>query len=151
MTPPAPRFRSVAATPLDVSDDELIELSDDLGIPALVKPEVRVPETPAPQATAPSQKLPQDEIAVVAAPTPAPKLKKRATSQKAMPSVDPVTGPSRRVSIDIPDQVAEQLRKRAFEERATARYFLLAGLKAIGFDIPDTELVRDARREEFRN
>ena len=136
MTPPAPRFRSVAATPLDVSDDELIELSDDLGIPALVRPEVRMPETPAPQA---------------AAPTPAPKLKKRATSQKAVPSVDPVTGPSRRVSIDIPDQVAEQLRKRAFEERATARYFLLAGLKAIGFDIPDTELVRDARREEFRN
>lgn len=151
MTAPAPKFRSVPATPLDVPDDELNQFSDDLGIPALIKPEPKVSETPSLASEAGARNSPVEAISALAAPAPAAKTKKRATTQKTAPSVDPLSGPNRRISIDIPPIIAEQLRRRAFEERATARFFLLSGLKAIGFEVPDSELVPDARREEFRN
>jgi hypothetical protein len=151
MTPPAPHFRRVAATPLDVDDEEILKLSDDLGIPALTKPESKVADVPAPTTPIESQKQPKERISASAAPTPAAAPKKRTTSQNSVPAVDPVAERTRRIAIDIPDSLAEQLRRRAFEDRSTARHLILCGLKAIGFDVPESELVPDARRAEYKN
>ncbi len=68
-----------------------------------------------------------------------------------MPIVDPATEVGKRNSIDVPISLAEELRRRAFEERASARHFILTGLKAIGFNVRDSELVPDARRSEYQN
>jgi hypothetical protein len=68
-----------------------------------------------------------------------------------VPVVDPVSDDVRRVSINVPAALAEELRRRAYEDRASARHFILSGLKAIGFNVPDNELVPDARLREYQN
>jgi len=150
MNRPAPQFRQVAATPLDVSDEEIMKLSDDLDIPVLVRPEKKS-EPPAPAIPAESQKPAVEKISAPAAPTLAATPRKRMTRQKTAPAVDPVSDDMRRVSINVPAALAEELRRRAFEERASARHFMLWALRRIGFNVPDSELVPDARLREYQN
>ncbi len=147
MTPPAPQFRPVAAAPLDVSDAEIIQLSDDLGIPALVKPEPKPSEAPAPAAAPELQNLPKEAILAPIVMPPAPASKKRVTAQKIAVAVEPDGEGTRRISVDMPIYLAEQIRRRVFEERTSARYYILTGLKALGFEVRDSDLVPDARRE----
>jgi hypothetical protein len=63
--------------------------------------------------------------------------------------------PEQRVSVakmrvDIPEYVFEQIKRRCFEENGTQPYYILKGLKAIGFDVNDEDLVPDRRKRGHR-
>jgi hypothetical protein len=146
MNAPAPKFRPVAAAPLDIDDDALMELNDDLGIPTLVKPEQKISDPPALPPESESQKAAKEKSAAISPRTLATPRKKRTTSQETTPSVDPVVEKTKRLPVEVPYYIHEQLRRRVFEERGTTvRYFVLKGLAATGFEILDEDLVPDGR------
>jgi hypothetical protein len=147
MTAPAPKFRSVAATPLDVSDDEIMQFSDDLGIPALVKPEPKVSEAPAPKIDAGAQISPVEKLSPSGGISAPPALKSRPHAENIAPAPDILEEDSERVSIEMPVYVADQLRRRSFEERSSKRYYILKALKAFGFEIHDSDIMTDGRRK----
>ncbi|MGD9726416.1 MAG: hypothetical protein AB7E70_03295 [Hyphomicrobiaceae bacterium] len=71
------------------------------------------------------------------APAPAPAAKPR-----------PQRSPTRNFTIDLPDYVIDALHARTVQTkpRCTVRSLVLQGLRAIGFDIKDIDMVPDARR-----
>ena len=146
MTPPAPQFRRVAAAPLDASDEELIRLSDDLGVPTLVKPEAKVRPAPAPKINATPPKLTEEKISRGAGRVTAPKRQERSSDEKKSPAWSAPRTEVERFSIEIPRYIGDQVRRKAFEQRCTARFVVLQVLKEAGFDIEERDLSPDGRR-----
>jgi len=141
MSKPTPVFRSIGQ-PLNVSDQALNEVVGKLGVPTMVKPET--PPAPASAvnhenpATAP---LSAGKEAV--APFPA--------SPAALPPkfgirTLPVRRPSEKITVELPDYLAAALRREGLERRTTARTLVIMGLKALGFEVEDQDLVPDGRR-----
>ncbi len=146
MTNPAPKFRQVSAKPIDASDEELFRLSEELGLPTLVKPVEQAPESPAPITGLRPE--PADGSDVPASQTTAAVRSRTAKKPKA-PAIER-TDASEKITIDIPAYVADQVRRRAFEERSSARYLVLQGLKKLGFDVDNADLVPNFRRTRSR-
>ena len=141
MSKPTPVFRSIGQ-PLNVSDQALNEVVGKLGVPTMVKPET--PPAPASAvnhenpATAP---LSAGKEAV--APFPA--------SPAALPPkfgirILPVRRPSEKITVELPDYLAAALRREGLERRTTARTLVIMGLKALGFEVEDQDLIPDGRR-----
>jgi hypothetical protein len=141
MSKPTPVFRSIGQ-PLNVSDKALNEVVGKLGVPTMVRPET--PPAPASAvnhdnpATAP---LSAGQEAV--APSPA--------SPAALPPkfgirTLPVRRPSEKITVELPDYLAAALRREGLERRTTARTLVIMGLKALGFEVEDQDLIPDGRR-----
>jgi hypothetical protein len=145
MTSSAPRFRQVSAQPIVASDEELLRLSGELGMPTL-KPVEQAAEPPAPAV----ENIPEHVSETAAAASKAP-VASRSRAQKTpkAPAIEP-TDASEKITIDIPAYVAEQVRRRAFEERSSARYVVLLGLKKLGIEVDSADLVPNFRRTRSR-
>ena len=48
--------------------------------------------------------------------------------------------------MELPAYLSDAVNIRAAQERASARYLVMKGLKAIGFEIDDADMAPDARR-----
>jgi hypothetical protein len=84
-------------------------------------------------------------------------LHRRVTLSTAgkLPSLTPVTAPPTRTEMVhltavIPLYVREDLRLRAAREKTSQRYLLLTGLRAIGIEVRDEDLVEDGRNRPRR-
>ena len=141
MSKPTPVFRSIGQ-PLNVSDQALNEVVGKLGVPTMVKPET--PPAPASAvnhenaATAP---LSAGKEAV--APSPASPV---SLPPKFGIRTLPVRRPSEKITVELPDYLAAALRREGLERRTTARTLVIMGLKALGFEVEDQDLVPDGRR-----
>jgi len=58
----------------------------------------------------------------------------------------PVRRPSEKITVELPDYLAAALRREGLERRTTARTLVIMGLKALGFEVEDQDLVPDGRR-----
>jgi hypothetical protein len=145
MTNPAPKFRQVSAQPITASDDELLRLSGELGMPTL-KPVERAADSRAPAIEKSPEPAAESDTVPSQAPTPA----RSRTEKKAKGPVVEKAEASEKITVDIPVYVAEQVRRRAFEERSSARYLVLQGLKKLGFEVDNADLVPNYRRTRSR-
>jgi len=121
-----------AITPrTDVSDEELAKFAASQGVRTLVKPVAQTPPV-APQ-------IAQDASKESPRTTPSgPSPEKQPAAKKIAPALS-------RLSVWIPADVHVALNIRAAEEKSSNQYFVLKGLKAIGFKIDDAHLVPDLR------
>ncbi len=142
MSKPAPIFRQIAA-PLDVPDDALNALGDKLGVPTMVRPE----QPPAP-VSAPGHEIPASQP---------PGASKFGTPAPHQPSPRPLVStrglrpePPRRITekitVELPDYLAAAVRREGLERRTTARTLVIMGLKALGFEVDEQDLIPDGRR-----
>ena len=137
-----PVFRKIGA-PLDVSDDALNALGDKLGVPTMVKP-----ETPPAPVNAVSHENP------AVAPLSAGKETMMAPFSSSPVSLPPKIGirteplrrPTEKITVELPDYLAAALRREGLERRTTARTLVVMGLKALGFEVEDQDLIPDGRR-----
>jgi len=132
MSKPAPVFRPIG--PLEVPDDALNALSEQLGVPNLVRPS----PTPAAKALA----VPASESAV-SPPAPAEPVVRAPAPEEALAPIEKLT-------IEIPAYLAQALRRDCAEKRVTNRYLVLLGLQAIGYGVEPADLVPDLRRPRYR-
>lgn len=66
-----------------------------------------------------------------------------APSPNAQPKSAPI---SRRVTLDVPEYVVDQLHHRALAGRCTTRHVIMMALKAAGIVINDQDMISDGRR-----
>ncbi len=133
-----PVFRQISA-PLDVSDDDLNALGERLGVPTMVKPQ----PPPAPGTASSGEnpaRVPQAPAQTAASP-PQPALP---------PPIDLRLKPPRRqtekITVELPTYLASALRRAGLERRTTARTLVIMGLKALGFEVDEQDLIPDGRR-----
>ena len=136
-----PVFRQIGA-PLDVSDDDLNALGDKLGVPTMMKPET----PPAPEIAVSGENPAHAPFSSVkAAVTPFP-----ASPVSLPPKIGirtlPVRRPTEKITVELPDYLAAALRREGLERRTTARTLVVMGLKALGFEVDDQDLIPDGRR-----
>jgi len=136
-----PVFRKISA-PLDVSDDDLHALGDKLGVPTMVKPETPPAPTIAVIREDPVHAPPSAGAAAVspfsASPVSLPpKFGIRTLSARR---------PTEKITVELPDYLAAALRREGLERRTTARTLVVMGLKALGFEVEDQDLIPDGRR-----
>jgi hypothetical protein len=55
--------------------------------------------------------------------------------------------PTRRMSLDLPVYVFEDIRQRALDGNCSARYVILKALRSAGIHIKDDDMAVDGRRE----
>ncbi len=142
MNKPVPKFRPIGGSaPLDVPDEELIALSNRLGVPSLVKP----PPSPAPNA---GEKPEPAAPSHAAQPPPSPL---RAAEPAAVARVETeVLPPPEKLTFEVPVYLMQALRRDCAERRVTQRYLILLGLQAIGYKIEPSDLVPDHRRPQHK-
>lgn len=140
-----PVFRQISA-PLDVSDDDLNALGDKLGVPTMVKPET----PPAPNTAATREHpAPAQYASGQSAPVPFPASAVSLPPKIGIKTV-PVRSPTEKITVELPDYLAAALRREVFERRTTARTLVIMGLKALGFEVDDQDLIPDGRRTRPR-
>ena len=56
--------------------------------------------------------------------------------------------PSRKFTVELPDYVIDAIQARTIQSKPkrTARYVVLEGLRAIGIQVDETDMVMDGRR-----
>ena len=136
-----PVFRQISA-PLDVSDDDLNALGDKLGVPTMVKPET----TPAPTIAVVRENPANASLSAgQTAATPF-----SASPVSLPPKIGirtlPVRPPTEKITVELPAYLAAALRREGLERRTTARTPVVMGLKALGFEVEDQDLIPDGRR-----
>ncbi len=146
MSKSAPQFRPIAA-PLDVSDDDLNTLGDKLGVPTMVRPE----PPPAPKTDA----TPEDFRARPPSPSgpsamPMVEAKPRSMAPKQLNIAPPPCPVTEKITVELPGYLAAALRREGLERRTTARTLVIMGLKALGFEVDEKDLVPDGRRARPR-
>lgn len=80
-------------------------------------------------------------------------------TRKGVPELHPVTAPKpqgqpaaaatpkiRRLALELPEYVLDQIQDRARAGRCTARHVVMTALRAAGITINDTDMVSDGRR-----
>jgi hypothetical protein len=117
--PPSPSFRSIGA-PLDVADAELEQVSEQLGVPTLVKP------------TQPKAQKPEAARDVTVAEPPPRVVAPRSAVEK--------------LTIELPAYLTDAMKRKALDERTTVRHVVMLALKGDGFHVAAADLVPDARR-----
>ena len=81
-----------------------------------------------------------------AAPVEAPSEVRPAPAPSPAPRPEPTRSGDERLSVIIPAAVIEEMKIRAAKERTTLRVIVLRALRAIGLEVPATDLV-DRRAE----
>ena len=95
--------------------------------------------------------IPPGSVATPAAEQPAPPQ----PNQKAAPSkkgkgastAEQAQSPTKRLSVDIPDYLRAELRKKAADSENTIKYIICRALKKDGFHVEVRDLIEDGRRE----
>lgn len=118
---PLPSFRSIAA-PIDADDATLDSINAKLGVPILTKP--------------------------TSADKPARQLK---SADSAAPIHDAAQAPIEKLTIELPDYLADALRRTALDRKSSARHVIMAALQKDGFKIAAVDLVPDGRRARRRS
>ena len=131
MSKSPPVFRQISA-PLDVSDDDLNALGERLGVPTMVKPQ----PPPAPGTASSGEEPARAPYAPAQAPLP-PKIDLR---------LKPPRRQTEKITVELPSYLASALRRAGLERRTTARTLVIMGLKALGFQVDDQDLIPDGRR-----
>lgn len=54
--------------------------------------------------------------------------------------------PTRKFTVDMPDYLVKALNMKAAETTSTSRFFVLQGLRAIGFTVREEDMAEDGRR-----
>ena len=62
------------------------------------------------------------------------------------PATPSPAAPTARLTIELPDYLANELRLRAAQDRCSARYLITQALKLAGYTVADADLVADGRR-----
>jgi hypothetical protein len=102
-----------------------------------------VPEVSAPAAQ--SDAVREAGASVAEQSRPSKKAQPKKVEAKAVEDQAPVAEPERAIQAYVPISVAKALNMRAAAEDVTVRTLILQGLKAIGFEISDSQ-VRDRRK-----
>lgn len=50
------------------------------------------------------------------------------------------------INVGLPPYLMEQLRLKAIQDKSSVRFEILRGLRRIGYDIKDADMIKDARR-----
>jgi len=146
MSRPAPRFKQVAAAPIEASEEELIRLSDSMGVPALIRPPSQAAEPPAPPTLVSSRVENDDPTPAPAEPSSASDSGDEAQPHQHFAVFEPMKTDTERLTVEIPLYVGDQLRRKAFENRFSTRYIIMSALKASGFDVKIEDLNPNRRR-----
>lgn len=78
-----------------------------------------------------------------------PEMKKPQASEpqvRSVPVVVPQSTPTRRVPVEVSDELARELRKVAAERGCTIRFLIVEALHKSGWDVPAGDLQEDGRR-----
>lgn len=81
-----------------------------------------------------------------------PTLTRPATAMEPLPSVpapapaQPMRAPLEKLTIELPDYLADALRQDAAARRTTARHIVMLALRNNGYRVDDADLVPDGRR-----
>lgn len=80
-----------------------------------------------------------------------PTLSSAAPAAQATPTVVSIAAPKmaqvvRRVTLDLPEYVVDQLHDRARGNRCTTRHIIMTALKTAGVTINDDDMISDGRR-----
>jgi hypothetical protein len=130
-----PPFRSISA-PLDVDDATLAKVADKMGVPTLVSPT-------SPVAADTVQTPPMHALAPTTEPTRAkPNLRSKrppAVPRPEKPLIDKLT-------IELPGYLVDAVKRRALDQRSTARHVILLALRDAGFQVEAGDLIPDGRR-----
>ena len=100
------------------------------------------PPPPAPSQDLENTASPPPVAQAAAPPAPAPV----ALPPKIGISTQPLRRPTEKITIEIPGYLATALRHEGVERRTTARTLIMMGLKALGFEVHEQDLVPDGRR-----
>ena len=142
MSKPAPQFRQIAA-PLDVPDDVLNALGDKLGVPTMVKPE----PPPAPKIDTPNEDRRTRPPSSSGPPAlPNVQASPRPAAQTKLNIGRPPCPVTEKITVELPGYLAAALRREGLERRTTARTLVTMGLKALGFEVDEKDLIPDGRR-----
>lgn len=135
MTSPAkPLMRPSLATQrpsLETITQAVNEHAAERGIPTVVP-------TPSPAAEVQEHSATTSESVVKIAPT---------KKGKGTVAADETQAPTKRLSVDIPDYLRDELRKRSANTNNTIKYIICRALKKDGFQVEARDLVEDGRRE----
>jgi hypothetical protein len=132
-----PSFRQIAS-PLDVDDGALARLNEQLGVPALVKSQVKTPRT--------EQEPPQDSPKPSPRPSPSRKPDDSPAARKPATAAIPPRTALEKLTVELPGYLMDAIKRDALDRRSTARHVLMLALQHAGFAIHQAVLVRDARR-----
>jgi hypothetical protein len=140
-----PVFRPISG-PLDVPDDALNALGDRLGVPTMVKPE----PAPSPDIDAMPANPASHSVAMSFRNTPSPTRRNAPLNQKRPLAFEVPLPASEKITVELPGYLTAAMRQRSAAERLSHRYYVLMGLRAIGFEVDDQDLVPDGRRTRPR-
>lgn len=93
------------------------------------------------------RRIPVQVVAAVQAPTP---TKEEGAVEGVLTPSRPARTPTRNFTVDLPEYLIDAVHQRAAlsKPRCTERYVIMQGLRAIGFEIQDADMVPDARRRK---
>lgn len=72
------------------------------------------------------------------------------TKPAAQPEPGPVRAPVEKLTIEIPDYLADALRREAAAGRSAAKYLVMLALRKDGYRVDDADLVPDGRRSKSK-
>lgn len=129
-----PPFRSISA-PLDVDDAALAKVADKMGVPTLVPPAPPVGADHGPKPPTPS-----------ALSTPSAAAKSVVRPKRAAPAARPARPLIDKLTIELPGYLVDAVKRRALDQRSTARHVILLALRDAGFQVEAEDLIPDGRR-----
>lgn len=133
-----PTFRHISP-PLDVDDGTLATLSDQLGVPTLVKP--------SPPTAAAPRLARHDGPKSASRPSPTRAAPEPPVAKKMIPTAPLRDGRAlEKLTVELPGYLIDAIKRDALDRHATARHVLMLALKTAGFAIEPIDLVQDARR-----
>lgn len=114
-----PNFRPINTR--DISDDDIARISDTMNVPALVRDPAAVTPSSRPESTPPRRQ--------------AVSPSKRAAGEPSQ---------QRKLTIRIPADLTDTLKRDAIDKRTTVRTIVLTALKAAGYTVSDADLAPGA-------
>ena len=76
-----------------------------------------------------------------------PAVVKITKKEKGAATAEQAQSPTKRLSVDIPDYLRAQLRKKSADTDNTIKYLICRALKKDGFHVEPRDLIEDGRRE----
>jgi hypothetical protein len=76
-----------------------------------------------------------------------PAVVKITKKEKGAATAEQTQSPTKRLSVDIPDYLRAQLRKKSADTDNTIKYLICRALKKDGFHVEPRDLIEDGRRE----
>ena len=127
--------RKPTAAPLPDLDDDVVEALAD----------VKAKPSDAPEENKElyfsEQELAEAEAIRVSKQQPSAAEQAKAKLEKPVP-----TSEFEHINIGLPPYVMEQVRLKAIKDKSSVRFEILRGLRRVGYDIRDVDMIKDARR-----